>query len=143
VNCPTRASGHGKVRDRGFLLHVHYRDCEGAWDCWIADICSKQEIAAWIMSQTIGPDAHFHLDDTHFVFRREKAHSVFAAICGEHEIMLFRYKRYGHTSHVRDRAHVLIFHAVDHIERVIGRMRDVQKSETAMHCYVIETALAL
>src|ERR1700757_4317270 len=90
VNCPTRASGHGKVRDRGFLLHVHYRDCEGAWDCWIADICSKQEIAAWIMSQTIGPDAHFHLDDTRFVFRREKAHSVLATIRGEDEIMLFR-----------------------------------------------------
>src|SRR6266436_4322173 len=80
VNCPARASGHGKVRDHGFLLHVHYRDCERIWDCWIADICSKQEIAAWIMSHTIGPDTHFYLNDIYFVIRREKAHSVLAAI---------------------------------------------------------------
>src|SRR5215472_11339275 len=80
------------------------------------------------------------LESVPLVTRREYRDGILATIAREDEIARFRDERTCHCHQAGYRFNVLISRAVDHIDRVIAGMCDVEPVRGVMNISVIESA---
>ena len=72
----------------------------------------------------------------------DDADGVLPAVRREHQVALVAHERSGHRRQPRDALHEAARGGVDHVDRVVGRVRHEDAPRAAMHGGVIESARA-
>src|SRR5262249_6351590 len=85
-------------------------------------------------------DADGDLEPIPLVIRLEYRNGVLAPVGGEHQLALFGNQRTGHRGQAGDRFNVAVLGAVDHIDRVVCGMRNIETIGGRMNVGVIEAA---
>ncbi len=138
VNRPARATGD---RDLGDPLPAH--DINDRYririrDRGVADIRGDQDAARGIESESVRFHADGNLESIPLGTWREHRDGVLAAIGRKDEPARLGHQRTCHRRESGDRFDVSIARAVDHVDRIVAGMRDVEPIRGRMDVGVIE-----
>jgi len=109
-------------------------------DRGVTDIRSDQDAARWVEGKTVRLHAHPDLESVTLGTRCKHGDGVLTSIGGKDESTRFGHENAGHRRQAGDRFEIFILRDVDHIDRVVAGVRDVEPVCGSMNVRVIESA---
>jgi len=138
-------AGAARHLDRGAHragVEVDHRQGVGAWHRWIADIGGQHQPALRVIGEAVGPHADGDLRHLRVGPGREHPDRVLAAIGGEDELAFVAHKRACDRGQVRHREEMPTRDRIEHVDRIVGGVGDVDVATSRVDRGMIEAAAA-
>ena len=140
IDRPARATRDGDGAPHPPLVDVDHGQSERTPHRWIAHVGRQQDSSTRIEGESVGPDPDRDLGQGIFGAGRVDADGVLPPIRGERQVTLLGDQDAGDRRETADRGDVRLPRAIDHVHRVVRRVRHVQPLRARMDRRMVESA---
>jgi len=125
VNRPTGATRHLDFGDALLASEIDDRRGLRIRNGRIADIGDHQKTALGVEGDTVRPYANANLQGVALISWRKYRDGILAPVCRKNQTARFGHQCARYCGQTRNRLEVTILSAVDHVDRIIGGVRNV------------------